>query len=482
MTESISSKGSQMDLNLINELLHEEESATLDFKRDQYSFDGADDITKSELLKDILAFANAWRRTDAYILIGVEDIRGGRSKPVGVTTHHDDAKLQQFVNSKTNRPIAFAYEATTIDGIQVGIIRIGIQERPFFLKKDYGRLKAGAVYIRRGSSTDTADPAEVHRMGAASAHEEKPPIEEKLKVSLRGHGAGSAAPPFGTGEPMHLAIELTIVNDGHSPVFVVSANLKDVSGTRSISFAEVCNENEPLQPGGRRKATQKLLYHDVFPAGPYAEHRREQLKEVNRFTFTLLRFICQEGSTFQIETGRGNVLTFPTADVCDHSFLGWPFVAAPSYIEEEFCGKSLQDLERKWPTQPPESPSSGDVEVLSLYYQDVKSDPYSCPVITSCPRRYHAELGITNVSTNPLHIKSISLTVGTQTYGQDEEEAIRIEPHEYKEVDTTFPANETAPSSSGEFELEVSPAIGMPIKVRGTFPLTAEKHMTRSQS
>jgi predicted HTH transcriptional regulator len=214
-----------MDPKLVNELLHEDENSALDFKRDQYAFDGADDGAKSELLKDILAFANAWRRTDAYILIGVEDVKGGRSKPVGVVAHHDDAKLQQFVNSKTNRPIAFAYEAATIDSVQVGIIRIELQERPFFLKKDYGKLKAGAVYLRRGSSTDMADPAEVHRMGAAAARDAEAPVEENLKVSLKGRGAGTAPPPFSTGEPIHLAIDLTLTNLGTSPVFIVSADL-----------------------------------------------------------------------------------------------------------------------------------------------------------------------------------------------------------------------------------------------------------------
>jgi predicted HTH transcriptional regulator len=59
----------------MEELLNEDESSTLDFKRDQYPFDGATDEQKGELLKDILAFANAWRRTDAYILVGVKDLR-----------------------------------------------------------------------------------------------------------------------------------------------------------------------------------------------------------------------------------------------------------------------------------------------------------------------------------------------------------------------------------------------------------------------
>ena len=51
------------------EQLFENESPTLDFKRDQYAFEGASDSDKSELLKDILAFANSWRRTDAFTSI-----------------------------------------------------------------------------------------------------------------------------------------------------------------------------------------------------------------------------------------------------------------------------------------------------------------------------------------------------------------------------------------------------------------------------
>lgn len=88
-----------MNKNLLEKLLHEKEGTTLDFKRDQYQFEDADDKTKSELLKDILAFSNAWRKTTAYILIGVNEVKGGRSGVIGVKTHLDDAKLHQFVNS-----------------------------------------------------------------------------------------------------------------------------------------------------------------------------------------------------------------------------------------------------------------------------------------------------------------------------------------------------------------------------------------------
>lgn len=156
-----------MNTVLMEELLHEEESTTLDFKREQYQFEKATDEQKGELLKDIIAFANAWRRTDAYVLIGVEEVKGGRSNVVGVENHFDDSRLQQFVNSKTNRPVAFLYETFSVEGKQVGIINISAQqEKPIYLVSNYGKLKQNEVYIRRGSMNDTAKPDEIARIGS----------------------------------------------------------------------------------------------------------------------------------------------------------------------------------------------------------------------------------------------------------------------------------------------------------------------------
>jgi Predicted transcriptional regulator containing an HTH domain and an uncharacterized domain shared with the mammalian protein Schlafen len=150
----------------IEALLWEDESTTLDFKQTQYPFTGATDDQKSEIIKDILAFANAFRRDDAYILLGVQDNQGGRATIIGVTHHLDDAHLQQLVNTKTNRTVEFSYHALTIDGQQVGTIRIPRQQRPTYVLKPYGKLQAQTVYLRHGSSTSIASPEEIARMGA----------------------------------------------------------------------------------------------------------------------------------------------------------------------------------------------------------------------------------------------------------------------------------------------------------------------------
>jgi len=129
----------------LEQLLYEDEGATLDFKQEQYEFEGATPEKKGELLKDILAFANAWRRSDAFILIGVEEVRGGRSIVRGISTHLQDSSVQQFVNSKTNRPVQFSYQAHKLDEMEIAVLHISLQERPLYLRKDFGRLKANDV-------------------------------------------------------------------------------------------------------------------------------------------------------------------------------------------------------------------------------------------------------------------------------------------------------------------------------------------------
>lgn len=165
-----------MDASLLENLLHQEESSGLDFKRDQYKFDKATDEEKGELLKDILAFANSWRQSAAHILIGVKEVRGGRSAVFGVTEHLLNRNLQQFVNSKTNRPVEFTYNPMTVEGQQIGVITIPVQPRPVFLTKSFGGLRANVVYIRRADTTAEANPDEVFRMGAASSEEAAPAL------------------------------------------------------------------------------------------------------------------------------------------------------------------------------------------------------------------------------------------------------------------------------------------------------------------
>lgn len=112
------------------------------------------------------------------------------------------------------------------------------------------------------------------------------------------------------------------------------------------------------------------------------------------------------------------------------------------------------------------------IEVRSLYYQDVNEDNDSLMVVTSCPRRFRAELGLTNLSGQVVYIKDITLKTGGRTYGrEDGAEVARIAAREHRVLDETFPVDDSTGLQSGEFELEITPSVGSRTKVSGRFPV-----------
>jgi hypothetical protein len=199
---------------LMEQLLHEGESSSLDYKRDQYPFAGVTDPEKSELLKDILAFANGWRHAEAYILTGVEEVAGGRSTVGGVSHHIPENDLQQFVNSKTNRLVTFSYRGYPFEGKQVGVITIPQQDRPIYLSKDYGKLKKHVVYYRQGTTTAIATPDDIARMGT--------PVE--LKKLLEGQREEAKKEQvrvtLGLGLGTQEGFYADIYNSGEIPVYI----------------------------------------------------------------------------------------------------------------------------------------------------------------------------------------------------------------------------------------------------------------------
>lgn len=178
-----------MEEPILVSLLDSDEGPTLDFKKEQYAFSKASEEERSELVKDILGFCNTQRQTAAYILIGVEEIRGGRCNVIGVEEHLPDHALQQFVNNLTNQPVRFQYEVIAFEGKQVGVIKIEIQHRPVYLRKDFGKLRREQVYIRRGSSTDPTKPASIEEIARMRVDDARPPVIFSLPRDDNGYKA-----------------------------------------------------------------------------------------------------------------------------------------------------------------------------------------------------------------------------------------------------------------------------------------------------
>jgi len=207
----------KITIELLGSLLYEEESNTLDFKRDQYKFVSSSDFEKAELLKDILAFCNAWRRTDAFILIGVAEVKGGESTVVGIKELLDDAQIQQFVNGKTQRPIDFSYKNLSLRDRQIALIHIPVQQRPIYLSHDYGGLKKNVVYIRRGSSTAEATPDEIASMRQVdlpSSSQYVPKLVLKFKSTANDHADLLKVPAY---KPQHKGEVLSRMNSLRIP-------------------------------------------------------------------------------------------------------------------------------------------------------------------------------------------------------------------------------------------------------------------------
>jgi hypothetical protein len=203
----------------LSALLQRSEGDTLDFKRDNYRFKNASDDDKSELLKDILALANAWKATDAYLIIGVEEVNGRAAGLPGAAPDLNDSDVQQFVNSKTNRPISFAIEHVDYETTQITIIRIDQkQPRPIFLNKSYGRLKKNVVYIRHGSSTEEASPDEVVEMARQEVVASVPEVELTFRITIDAYCFRSDLPTgFRKEEPTYFdGFEIVAHNQGNA--------------------------------------------------------------------------------------------------------------------------------------------------------------------------------------------------------------------------------------------------------------------------
>lgn len=152
-----------MDSSEFKKLLAQNESETIDFKRDQYNLD--DDHRKSKFIKDVLAMANGPLKGRKHIILGVKAYLNGSKDLVGIKESRDDEQFQSIIRDKVHHVPNFLYEPVEYNGQQYGVITIfESRKRPHMPKKNFGILKEGQVYIRRGTKNDVAGPDEIERV------------------------------------------------------------------------------------------------------------------------------------------------------------------------------------------------------------------------------------------------------------------------------------------------------------------------------
>lgn len=180
---------------------------------------------------------------------------------VGVNEHLEDSNVQQFVNSKIQRPLRFSYTALPFEGTQIGVISIPRQVRPFYLTRQYGRLSQNAVYVRRGTATDEAKPDEIASMGADAAQTEQHPLILVEFVDQDGESLGQS---------IHIASEVLSIPDKEEIPLLSGLGMSDMLINRQYlrEFATYLWHSSLLRP---------LKFRVFNPSGTLATNVRAEL-------------------------------------------------------------------------------------------------------------------------------------------------------------------------------------------------------------
>lgn len=133
--------------NLQDIIKYENECTEIDFKKVQYK-----KMNHESFLKDIMSLANGRSKNNKYIIIGVKHFPNGERDIVGVEDDFvDEATYQQLIHTNIEPEIKFKYYAFDYEGKKIGVFEIlDCSNPPYLMKKDFGKLRLGDGYIRKG--------------------------------------------------------------------------------------------------------------------------------------------------------------------------------------------------------------------------------------------------------------------------------------------------------------------------------------------
>jgi hypothetical protein len=97
--------------------------------------------------------ANSKTNEDKFIIIGINHKANGNRDIIGINEDFiDDAIYQQLINENIEPEIDFKYFPFEFKSKKIGVFQIkNCSNPPYMLKKDYGKLKKGDCFIRKGS-------------------------------------------------------------------------------------------------------------------------------------------------------------------------------------------------------------------------------------------------------------------------------------------------------------------------------------------
>ncbi|WP_439479047.1 AlbA family DNA-binding domain-containing protein [Chryseobacterium aquaticum] len=166
-------------MNYIIDLIrYENENTNVDFKSHQYKKE-----QNENFLKDIISLANAISKDDKYIIIGIKHHSNGNRDLIGIQEPFvDDATYQQLVDSNVEPTINFKYFPFEYDEKLFGIFKItNCSNPPYMMKKNYGNLKLGDAFIRKGSFQNRLSRKDIDNQNEQILNND---ISENIEVSF----------------------------------------------------------------------------------------------------------------------------------------------------------------------------------------------------------------------------------------------------------------------------------------------------------
>lgn len=175
-----------MTVNDIDDLIrYHEESEFLDFKSQEYA-----SSSKVNLIKDVMAFANAPSVGNKYIIIGVKK-KDGNIETFDIQSQYDQASIQQTIHANITPEISIDYISHSYEGMNLMVIVIySPTDQPYMINKPVyysgakPALKVGECWIRKGSYQVPAERKDYDRMYAAKTNPNR--FSGKLIIGISG--------------------------------------------------------------------------------------------------------------------------------------------------------------------------------------------------------------------------------------------------------------------------------------------------------
>jgi hypothetical protein len=160
------------------------ENEYLDFKREEYK-----DLKKHELIKDVLAFANAEHQGDRYIIFGIEK-QNNEVKVYPIENPLDSSDIQTYVHEYIKPDLKIEYYPFDYQGknLMVLCIKSPVQQ-PYAIKKTLTYFQGKKSYlkdsmvIRKGSRAFDLSLEDLNRI-YENKHRELNPFENKVNISF----------------------------------------------------------------------------------------------------------------------------------------------------------------------------------------------------------------------------------------------------------------------------------------------------------